>query len=100
MDITARREMQAAQEKARLAVEAAQAARSVFLAHVTHKLRTPLNGILSNARVALRDPAVDETNRARYALIVRSGEHLLRLIDEVLDLSRPEAGRWNGAPSR
>ena len=99
VDVTARREMEAAQEKARLAAEAAQAARTAFLAHVTHELRTPLTGILSNARVALRDPGLDEVNRARYALMVGSGEHLLRLIDEVLDLSRLEAGRMELRPA-
>ena len=92
VDITARREMQATQERARLAAEAANAAKSAFLTHVTHELRTPLTGILSNARVALRDGALDAVHRARYRLIVSSGEHLLALIDEVLDLSRIEAG--------
>ncbi len=98
VDVTARREMQAAQEQARLAAEAANAAKSAFLTHVTHELRTPLTGILSNARVALRDGSLDEANRARYALIVSSGEHLLTLIDEVLDLSRIEAGRMELRP--
>ena len=98
VDITARREMEAAREKARLAAEAANAARSAFLTHITHELRTPLTGILSNARVALRDGSLDETNRARYRLIASSGEHLLALIDEVLDLSRIEAGHMPLAP--
>ena len=92
VDVTARREMQAAQEQARRAAEAANAAKSVFLTHVTHELRTPLTGILSNARVALRDGGLDPAHRARYALIACSGEHLLALIDELLDLSRIEAG--------
>ena len=100
VDITARREMQATQEQARVAAEAAHATKSAFLTHVTHELRTPLTGILSNARVALRDGSLDETNQARYALIVSSGEHLLRLIDEVLDLSRIEAGRMELHPGR
>ncbi len=98
VDVTARREMQAAQERARLAAEAANAAKSAFLTRVTHELRTPLTGILSNARVALRDGALDDANRARYALIVRSGEHLLALIDEILDLSRIEAGHTELRP--
>ena len=92
VDITARRELQATQERARLAAEAVAAARETFLTHVTHELRTPLTGILSNARVALCDAGLDDANRARYALIVTSGEHLLALIDEILDLSRLEAG--------
>ena len=93
VDVTARREMQAAQEHARRAAETANAAKSAFLTHVTHELRTPLTGILSNARVALRDRNLDDANRARYVLIASSGEHLLTLIDEILDLSRIEAGR-------
>ncbi len=98
VDVTARREMQAAQEHARRAAEAANAAKSAFLTHVTHELRTPLTGILSNARVALRDGGLDEANRARYALIASSGEHLLTLIDEILDLSRIEAGHMELRP--
>ena len=98
VDVTARREMQAAQERARTAAEAANAAKSAFLTHVTHELRTPLTGILSNARVALRGPHLDAANRTRYALIASSGEHLLRLIDEILDLSRIEAGHMNLRP--
>ena len=98
VDVTTRREMQATQERARLAAEAANAAKSAFLTHVTHELRTPLTGILSNARVALRDQALDATNRGRYGLIVSSGEHLLALIDEVLDFSRIEAGHMELRP--
>ena len=98
VDVTARREMQAAQEHARRAAETANAAKSAFLTHVTHELRTPLTGILSNARVALRDGSLDDVNRARYALIASSGEHLLTLIDEILDLSRIEAGRMELRP--
>ena len=98
VDITARRETQAAQEQARLAAETANAAKTAFLTHVTHELRTPLTGILSNARVALRDQTLDATNRSRYGLIVSSGEHLLTLIDEVLDLSRIEAGHMDLRP--
>ena len=93
VDITARRETQLAHEQARAAAEAANRAKSAFLAHMTHELRTPLTGILGGARVALQDPATDEKNRHRYALIADSGEHLLRLIDEALDHSRIEAGR-------
>lgn len=93
VDVTARREMQEAREQARTAAEAANRAKSAFLAHMTHELRTPLTGILGSARVALGDPATAGKNRERYALIADSGEHLLRLIDEVLDHSRIEAGR-------
>ena len=100
VDVTARRETQAAREHARLAAEAANAAKSAFLTHVTHELRTPLTGILSNARVALRDGSLEEVDRARYALIASSGVHLLALIDEILDLSRMEAGHMELRPSR
>ena len=66
VDVTARREMQAAQERARLAAEAANAAKSAFLTQVTHELRTPLTGILGNARVALRDDSLNDAHRSRF----------------------------------
>ena len=92
VDITARREMREAQEQARAAAEAASQAKSTFLAQITHELRTPLTGILGSARVALRDSSLERKNRERFSLIAESGEHLLCLIDDVLDLSRIEAG--------
>jgi signal transduction histidine kinase/CheY-like chemotaxis protein len=71
----------------------ANAAKSDFLANMSHELRSPLNAILGFARLAVRAPAVPDEMRADLGIIVRSGEHLYNLINQVLDLSKIEAGR-------
>ncbi|MFO0745125.1 MAG: PAS domain S-box protein [Myxococcota bacterium] len=75
--------------------EAANAAKSEFLASMSHELRTPLNAVLGFAQLLQRDKKTPLTDRQqeRIAHVLRGGEHLLKLIDEVLDLSRIEAGR-------
>ena len=80
-------------QASRDAAEAANRAKSTFLAHMSHELRTPLNGILAYAQLLRREAALPEAQRARAGVIVRSGEHLLALINEVLDLAKVEAGR-------
>lgn len=90
------RELEASREQlvvARDAADAANRAKSTFLAHMSHELRTPLNGILGYAQVLARDPAQPEPTRERLQVIIRSGEHLLALINDVLDLARVEAGQ-------
>jgi PAS domain S-box-containing protein len=80
---------------ARASAEAASAAKSEFLSSMSHELRTPLNGILGFAQLMLldrRDP-LSPKQKDRADQIFRGGEHLLRLIDDILDLSRIEAGR-------
>ncbi|HVV88042.1 MAG TPA: PAS domain S-box protein [Kofleriaceae bacterium] len=81
--------------EARAAAEAASAAKSEFLASMSHELRTPLNAVLGFAQLMLRDrrEALSARHRERVEQILGSGEHLLRLIDDVLDLARIEAGR-------
>lgn len=75
------------------AAEAASRAKSEFLANMSHELRTPLNAILGHAQLLRGDSAAPEINRERGDIIRQSGEHLLTLINEVLDLARIEAGR-------
>jgi signal transduction histidine kinase len=79
--------------EARNEAQRANAAREVFFRHVTHDLRTPLAGILLIVEV-LRGPALDESKRAALVdRIERSARALLRLVDQLLDLSRLEADR-------
>jgi PAS domain S-box-containing protein len=78
-----------------LELRAASAAKSEFLASMSHELRTPLNAILGFAQLLQRDAKHPLTERQldRLQYVLRGGEHLLRLIDDVLDLSRIETGR-------
>ncbi len=78
--------------KAKDAAEAANRAKSIFLANMSHELRTPLNAILGYAQLLARDPQVTPTQQESLATIARSGEHLLGLINDVLTLSKIEAG--------
>ncbi|MCG9884906.1 MAG: ATP-binding protein [Cyanobacteria bacterium] len=88
---------QAAQQ-ARAAAEAASLAKSEFLANMSHELRTPLNGILGYAQILQRD-RVEPDDRQHYAQVIRQcGDHLLSLIEDVLDLSKIEARRLDLMP--
>jgi PAS domain S-box-containing protein len=80
--------------RARETAEAASAAKSEFLASMSHELRTPLNAVLGFAQLLQRDKKQPLSDRQleRVDHVLRGGEHLLKLIDEVLDLSRIEAG--------
>ncbi len=88
-------------KRSKEAAEAANRAKSLFLANMSHELRTPLNAILGFSQLMIR-PVASESNRAgtlsddqreNLEVIVRSGEHLLGLINEVLEMSKIEAGR-------
>jgi signal transduction histidine kinase/CheY-like chemotaxis protein len=80
---------------ARDAAEAANKAKSLFLAHMSHELRTPLNGILGYAQILQRDEIVGERKAAALNIIRQSSEYLRALIDDILDLSRIETGRFD-----
>ena len=72
---------------------AASRAKSTFLANMSHELRTPLNGILGFAQLLARRKNRDTDDREGLDVIIQSGEHLLNLINDVLSLSKIEAGR-------
>jgi signal transduction histidine kinase/CheY-like chemotaxis protein len=68
-------------------------AKSVFLANMSHELRTPLNGILGYSQILMQRTGLDEGTRRQLGIIQSSGQHLLSLINRILDLSKIEAGR-------
>ena len=92
-DITERKQGQTALEQALQQAQSATRAKSEFLATMSHELRTPMNGVLGMAQL-LMAPSLTAAQRIDYAkVILRSGETLLALLNDTLDLSRVEAGR-------
>lgn len=81
------------------AAEAANRAKSVFLSNMSHELRTPLNAILGFADLMTRDQSVPEAQRHNLDTISRSGRHLLSLINDILEISKIEAGRLTLQPA-
>ncbi len=75
------------------AAEAANRAKSVFLANMSHELRTPLNAVLGFSQLMRKDPTVTRKQSENLDIINKSGAHLLNLINDVLDMSKIEAGR-------
>jgi signal transduction histidine kinase/ActR/RegA family two-component response regulator len=82
-------ELQIAKEKA----EAANQAKSVFLSTMSHELRTPLNAILGFSNLLRNDPLTTDSQHQNLDIINRSGEHLLSLINDILDMAKIESGR-------
>lgn len=96
-DITGRRKA----EELRLACDSAEAAnraKSVFLANMSHEIRTPMNAILGFAQLMNRDPILTARHRENLEIINRSGEHLMALINDILEMSKIESNRINIRP--
>gem|GEM_PF-4382303 len=92
-EIDKRKDAEVEAHKARDDAEAANRAKSVFLANMSHELRTPLNAILGFTQLMSRDDTLSAEQRENLDIVGRSGEHLLNLINDVLEMSRIEAGR-------
>ncbi len=94
IDISARKATEAELVKAKEAAEVANQAKSIFLANMSHELRSPLNAILGFAQIISGSPNLTPEQQKNLNIIQHSGEHLLSLINEILDLSKIEAGKY------
>ena len=93
---TALTDIAAARDAARSATDA----KSRFLAHMSHELRTPLNGVLGLAQALAVDPALAPAQRERARTLEAAGRHLVAVANDVLDLAKIEAGRFELRPTR
>src|ERR1700722_13251850 len=98
-DATERRRVEEAVAKAKEAAEAANRAKSAFLANMSHEIRTPMNAILGFSQLMLRDQNLTPQQNQYLGTINRNGEHLLALINDVLEMSKIEAGRTTLNPT-
>ncbi|MDM8527012.1 PAS domain S-box protein [Anaerolineales bacterium HSG24] len=92
-DITERKQAMETLRLAKEVAESANQAKTIFISSMSHELRTPLNGILGYAQILERDKSLDDSHKNKLAVIQQSGNHLLNLINDILNFSKMEAER-------
>lgn len=92
-DITQRQQTEIALKQAKEKADAANRAKTEFIANMSHELRTPLNAILGFSQLMSRDTSLNYEQKQNLDIINRAGEHLLNLINEILQMSKIEAGK-------
>lgn len=99
IDVTLRKELENELRKSKEEADKANKAKSKFLANMSHEIRTPMNAIIGYSQVLGNDRTLTKDQRKSVHYITKGGEHLLRLINDVLDMSKIEAGKVTVLPT-